>query len=420
MTLYSDTILKSTDKAKNDQKLNICIITHCYPPDFGAAPHQYEHMAKSFQKEGHYVSVITSHPYYPSGKLKKEDRYKFISETNENGITVRRHWLLPSQKNNSLLRLISMMTMLMSMLFSLPYLKRNKIDLIICQTPPISLPFLAILAKKRYNIPIILNVSDLWPQAMVDINHLKKSSFTYKLLHKVEKYFYKKADHIVTQSIESQEYIQQLGFQKPQIYRIGADIDTFKPSDKDLNEKRYKMVYMGVLGVAHGLSQLINQIPFDRLGIDFHIYGNGIDLPKIKHIIKEKGLNSIQVFEPILYQKVPQVLQEYDFAFISQINYVRGTLPAKLFESLSMGLPIIFHGDGEGAKIVKENDCGWVSNPNAPEELVINLKEITQSNRNVLIKKGQNARTLCTQHFDRDQQFTNLMKTVYQNFTTKS
>lgn len=409
MILKSNNRNKIVDTLENGSKRKICIITHCYPPDFGAAPHQYEHMALKFKEKGHDVHIFTSHPYYPTGKLTTADWFKFKRDTVINSIPVKRHWLIPSQKNNPILRLISMFTMFISMFTSLSFLKENKFDTVIVQTPPISLPLLGVIAKKRFGLKLILNVSDLWPEAMVNLNSIKRNSFAYKLLHKLEKYYYKNADMILTQSDESKKYIKAIGFKTSMVYRIGTDTNRFSPSDKKNLQQitSFNLVYMGVLGVAHGILDLIKKVDFKSINTNLHIYGNGVEFYQIKKHISLNQLSNVILHSTVPYNKVHSILTQYDAAIISQKNYVKGTLPAKLYESMSIGIPILFHGDGEGAKIVKQHYCGLTSLPNEYTLLENNIIQLSKNNIE-RDKMGKNGRTACLNFYDRDKQFQKL------------
>lgn len=407
MSLNSKMINRLDEYIQDNAALNICIITHCYPPDFGAAPHQYAHMAENLKRKGHKVTVLTSHPYYPSGKLALKDFFSLKKNEKINGVDVIRHWLIPSQKNSLFLRFVSMLTMLMSMLTSLPLLKKKKIDLVIVQTPPISLPILGVLLKKTQKVKLILNVSDLWPQAMVDLKSIHKDSFSYKLLHGLEKKFYKAADYILTQSLESQDYIQKMGFKRPFLYRIGANIKHFSPK-KEIQfnqDESLSIVYTGVLGVAHGILDLIKTIPFDKLNVDFHIYGDGIEANQISKYLKQEKLKNVFLHAKVSYKEIPAIVKKYNVALISQKNYVKGTLPAKMYESMSLGMPILFHGEGEGYKIINQHQCGFTSLPSTPEQLIKNIEKLKGLNTKQYNLLSKNARNACLEFYDRDKQF---------------
>ncbi|KXX67228.1 glycosyltransferase family 4 protein [Flammeovirga sp. SJP92] len=415
MILKSNKFKNINEYISNNTDLNICIITHCYPPDFGAAPHQYAHMAESFRAIGHNVTVLTSHPYYPTGKLQLKDFFTFRNQTKINNVDVFRHWLIPSQKNNAFLRLLSMTTMLISMLFSINLLKSRKIDVVIVQTPPITLPLLGILLKRIQDVKLVLNVSDLWPQAMVDLGSIRKGSFAYKILHKLEKFYYNKADFIITQSDETKDYIEDIGYKDVFLYRIGADINTFYPRKNLTKHHQLKIVYTGVLGVAHGILDLIKTVPFDELDCEMHIYGGGIEEDKIRNYILNNNLKNVVLHPKVNYKKVPEVVKKYDVALISQKRYVKGTLPAKLYESLSLGMPVLFHGQGEGEELVLKHECGLTSRPNDLEQLIRNIKSLQNLTHEEYQQLASRSRKAAVSYYDRDVQFSKFyeeLKTV--------
>ncbi|MBD0401248.1 glycosyltransferase family 4 protein [Flammeovirga sp. EKP202] len=415
MILKSNKFKNINEYISNNTDLNICIITHCYPPDFGAAPHQYAHMAESFHAIGHNVTVLTSHPYYPKGKLQRKDFFKLRRHTKINGIDVFRHWLIPSQQNSAILRLLSMTTMLLSMLFSMNLLKKKQIDVVIVQTPPITLPLLGILLKRIQKVKLVLNVSDLWPQAMVDLGSIKTNSIAYQILHRLEKFYYSKADFIITQSDETKSYIQDLNFNDVFLYRIGADINVFHPHKNVQRGEKLKIVYTGVLGVAHGILDLIQKVSFDALNCELHIYGDGIEKNKIKNYIIKNQLQNVILHPKVHYKEVPEVVKQYDVALISQKKYVKGTLPAKLYESLSLGMPILFHGQGEGEQLVQKHQCGFTSRPNDLVQLTNNIKTLQQLSDQEFQLLSTQSRKAAVNHYDRDLQFSTFyeaLKTV--------
>ncbi|NME72066.1 glycosyltransferase family 4 protein [Flammeovirga aprica] len=415
MILKSNKFKNINEYISNNTDLNICIITHCYPPDFGAAPHQYAHMAESFRSIGHNVTVLTSHPYYPTGKLSYRDFFKLRRHVNINNVDVYRHWLIPSQKNSAFFRLLSMVTMLLSMLTSISLLRKRKIDVVIVQTPPITLPLLGILLKRLQNIKLVLNVSDLWPQAMVDLGSIKTGSFAYKILHRLEKFYYNKADFIITQSDETKNYIQNLGYKDVFLYRIGADINVFYPRKNANRNGKLKIVYTGVLGVAHGIFDLIKTVPFDALDCELHIYGDGIEERKIRNYIISKSLKNVILHPKVFYKEIPEVVKKYDVALISQKKYVKGTLPAKLYESLSLGMPVLFHGQGEGELLVTKHQCGFTSRPDNLEQFIKNIKALQRLSDKEHQQLSVRSRKAAVNNYDRDLQFSTFyeaLKTV--------
>ena len=74
--------------------------------------------------------------------------------------------------------------------------------------------------------------------------------------------------------------------------------------------------------------------------------------------------------------KIPSILTKHDISIIPLTTPIFGAVPSKIYESMAAGLPILFNGGGEGAKIVKENSLGWISKPKDYESINNNIKHI--------------------------------------------
>src|SRR5690606_20427179 len=76
----------------------------------------------------------------------------------------------------------------------------NKIPkMVIVQSPPLLVAFTSMLFLKSKHRNLILNVSDLWPMAGLELGAFKKN-LSYRILEKIERFNYKKADIILGQS----------------------------------------------------------------------------------------------------------------------------------------------------------------------------------------------------------------------------
>jgi hypothetical protein len=70
---------------------------------------------------------------------------------------------------------------------------------------------LAILAgikiKKRFNVPLISEIRDLWPESIIAYRNISKKSLIAKILYMGEKYLYKKSDKIIFTMEGGKDYI---------------------------------------------------------------------------------------------------------------------------------------------------------------------------------------------------------------------
>ena len=108
----------------------IGILTQVYKPEMGAAPNRLHEMANGLKALGWEVSVITSMPNYPHGKIFNGYRGKFRLTEYLDEIEIRRYWLYPSNSKRAILRLLNWISFSITVLFSSPLHQEEEIQLL--------------------------------------------------------------------------------------------------------------------------------------------------------------------------------------------------------------------------------------------------------------------------------------------------
>lgn len=353
----------------------ILIITSYYPPEIGAASNRIFQLAQGLKKTGYEVSVTTPLPNYPTGKIFEEYKGHFSLKTNENSIRVNRLWVFASNSKNKVHRLLSMFSYSFSLLW---FFITHKIpQTVIVQSPPLFVAFTCMLFLRRKSRNLVLNVSDLWPMAGKELGVLKEG-FSYSILEKIERFNYKKADIILGQSEEILTHIKAIFPDKDTfLYRNYPDFVAPKSISPKSNEnKKVKLVYAGLLGIAQGIYRLMQFLDYDL--VELHLYGGGAELEQIQSYIQENPKKSIFYNGQVSRVELHNKLQQYDIVMIPLLNRIYGSVPSKIFEYARLGLPIIYMGGGEGEDIVTHFQLGWVIEVGNYNELNVLLRRIVE------------------------------------------
>jgi glycosyltransferase involved in cell wall biosynthesis len=359
----------------------LMIITSYFPPEIGAASNRIYHLAEGL-KNDYDVSVVTPLPNYPTGKIFKDYQGKFSATTIENGIKINRLWIYASVSKNKFLRLIAMLSYSFSLIW---FFMWHKIpDKVIVQSPPLLVSFTCMFFLRSKKRKLILNVSDLWPSAGLELGALKEG-FAYNMLKKLEAFNYKKADLILGQSNEILTHVKTITT-KPQLflYRNFPEIELPKLMEKSASNGKIKMVYAGLLGVAQGIHKLCNEIDYET--IEFHIYGSGAEEEAIKNLIASKKDLPLYFHGRVNRDELHKVLLTYDLTIIPLLNRIYGSVPSKIFEYAKLGLPMLYFGGGEGEDLIKKNSLGWVANEGNYDDLNTVLKSISAQYLNLELK----------------------------------
>ncbi|WP_027126230.1 glycosyltransferase family 4 protein [Gelidibacter mesophilus] len=386
---------------------DVLIITSYFPPETGAASNRIFHLASGLQQHNFKISVITPLPNYPTGKIFKSYRGKFKDTSVEKGITIHRLWVYASISKNKVVRLFAMLSYSLSLIWY--FLFHNIPKIVIVQSPPLIVAFTCCTFLRSKRRKLILNVSDLWPIAGLELGALKKN-FSYSLLERIESANYKKADLILGQSEEILKHIKSLYPNKNTIlYRNYPDFRSPETSIKtEKATPKIKLVYAGLLGIAQGVLKLCQSLNYEP--IEFHIYGAGAEQIKIENYIKMHPELPIVFHGEVSRDMLHQELITYDLGIIPLLNRIYGSVPSKIFEYAKLGLPMLYFGGGEGETIISEHHLGWIAKAGDYEDLNKILRNIDKSSLNTDLK--EKIKSTAAIHFDFDKQLNFLVKQI--------
>lgn len=381
--------------------MKLVILSQYFYPETGAPQNRLLELSNGFKDKGWDISVVTAMPNYPKGKIYNEYKGKFSKREELQGIKIIRYWLYASNSAKSIPRIISMLSFSIASLFSFGFIKKFKPDFIFTESPPLTLALSGYLLSKFTGSKLIMNVSDVWPLSAKELGVINDGSL-YKILERFEKFLYRKSFLCSGQSEEIVSHIKQNGGERVYLFRNGVDVKRFESKESIFkNSDIINIVYAGLLGVAQGIYDLARNIDFRKLGAELHIYGEGAEKEKLENYLKENQNRNIFLHNSVSREEIPEVLSEYYCTIIPLVNNIYGAVPSKIYEAMAAGLPVLFSGSGEGAKIIHENKVGLVSGPKDYKALTDNILEIKNSVnlRNEMSLRG---RKLASERFDRN------------------
>ncbi|WCO01633.1 glycosyltransferase family 4 protein [Psychroserpens ponticola] len=367
----------------------VLIITSYFPPETGAASNRIFHLAEGLKSHDFNVSVLTPLPNYPTGQIFKAYKGRFKHTSSENGIIINRLWIYASNSKNKLLRLIAMLSYSLSLVWFFMWNKMPKT--VIVQSPPLLVAFTCMLFLKSKKRQLILNVSDLWPIAGLELGAFKKN-FSYNVLERIEHFNYKRADLVLGQSEEILSHITSIYSEKKTfLYRNFPDFKSPNLYENPPHEK-LKIVYAGLLGIAQGIYKLCQELDYST--IEFHIYGSGAEQAKIETYILNHPELPIVYHGQVSRSELHEVLLQYDITIIPLLKRIYGSVPSKIFEYAKLGLPMLYFGGGEGESIIKKHELGWVAEAGNYHNLnaIINsieLNMISEDLRKKIVENGK-------------------------------
>jgi glycosyltransferase involved in cell wall biosynthesis len=387
----------------------IVIISNYYPPEKGAASNRIEQLALKLKENNYKVTVICPLGNYPKGLLFPEYKGKFMVTENRAKITIKRLWIYPSISKNLLVRLLSVLSFSGCLFFYLLFKKTPK--KVVVQSPPLLLSFMSVLVLSLKKKKIILNISDLWPLAAIELKALKKNSLSHKFSLFFERFIYKKATVILGQSNEIIKHVQSIFPGKEcHLYRNYPDhkLETLELNSSDT--PTIKIFYAGLLGIAQGVLEMCKKINMDGLNLELHLFGDGTEKLQIMELIASKKISNIFFYGMLDREQLHEKLHSFDIAIVPLKTRIFGSVPSKIFEYTTLGFPVLYFGGGEGGTVVLENNLGWVAEVGDYDDLNQKLIEISTINKLKLETMKKSVFETSKAKFNLNKQVQNLLE----------
>lgn len=366
--------------------MKILLLTDNFYPETNAAASRTYERACYWVKAGHQVTVLTSAPNFPQGKVYKGYKNKWYQRETLDGIDVVRVKTFMVPNEGAFLRTIDFLSY-MVMAFTVG-LFQKKADVVVASSPQFftAVAGWGVAALKRK--PFAFELADLWPASIHAVGAVKPG-LGLRLIEKLELFLYRRAKVIValTQAFKKDLVSRGIKTKKIHVVPNGVDLERFKPepasptlvSKYDLANELV-LGYLGNHGPAQNLSNIIEAAEcLESLEVQFLLVGDGAEKKHLVKSVKDKKLSNVQFIASQPKANMPQYWALCNIALVHLKNDpVFGTvIPSKLFEAMAMGLPILLVSpEGEAADIIRDEQVGWWVPAGQPEALADKVRYI--------------------------------------------
>lgn len=390
---------------------NIWIYNHYATDTFKDCGGRHYWFAERLIKKGYRPTVFCANTIHNSSEVIEISNGKYITSS-VNGIPYV-FVKTPVYKGNGFQRIKNMVAFYMNLFpVSKEYGKLySEPDVILASSVhPLTL-VAGIMIAKKFGVPCICEVRDLWPESLVAYGLLKRNSILAKLLYSGEKWIYKRADRTIMTWEGGKEYIADQGWdnivnlEKVEHISNGIIIDTFDRNiernvidDPDLEDSNFKnIVYAGSIRKVNNLGMLLDaaKITQDkgRTDIRFLIYGSGDESERLKQRCANENISNVKFKGRVEKKYIPSILNK---AYINILHNSSTSLDKygqsqnKFFEYLAAGKCIV-QTYTTGYSVCDKYNCG-ISAPiqNAEEIAKAVIKACNDDEKNKLM--GQDAR----------------------------
>jgi glycosyltransferase involved in cell wall biosynthesis len=391
--------------------MHILFFTDNFPPEANAPASRTHEHTKRWVAAGHRVTVVTTAPNFPGGKLLDGYRNHVWQREKLDGIDVIRLWTLITANEGFLLRTLDYISFMVAAVIATPFLPRP--DVIVATSPQFFTPcagYIAALIKRR---PWVFELRDLWPDSIVAVGAMRETA-VIRLLRKLEYFLYRRATRIVSVTHSFRDVLSGNGIDaaKIAVVRNGADLDAYRPGPRaDVLEGRLGLAgkfvasYVGTIGMAHGLGTLLDAAEMlrERKDIAIILVGSGAEEKTLAAEAQRRGLANVHFVGSVSKMEVREYwrLCDVTVVLLRDSPLFRHVIPSKMFEAMSTERPVILGVMGESEAILRESGAGVPvppENARAVADAIVYLAD----NPEVRLAMGRAGRVYVMEKFDRD------------------
>ncbi|MGI6706290.1 MAG: glycosyltransferase family 4 protein [Clostridia bacterium] len=355
--------------------MKILIISQYFYPETGACSNRITEFTKLWVLSGHQVSVLTSFPNYPIGRIYdgyREKKDSFLKESME-GVVIYRVKPIEARIDGKVARLKNYIGFMMKALYYIRRLPRH--DVVIGTIGSLFTGIVGLIAGKILKVPFILEVRDIISLQIKATGYSNR--IIMKLVEILENLMMKTSQHIVTVTDGFRNEIIRRGIpgEKVSVVKNGASFhrkaEILDMQDKDFclllktirsakTKGRMILSYCGTLGISQNIHEMIKYVEKYKDQVIFLIIGDGACRNKlIEEIDRYKLSHTVYYHLNVPESHIVSLLRLSDFSFVKLLNSEEfgSFILSKIFHIMrEKCLPVFIGPRGDAWNIVKQID----------------------------------------------------------------
>ncbi len=287
---------------------------------------------------------------------------------------------------------------------------------------PLTAAWAAARVARYWRVPWVFEVQDLWPSFPVAMGAVP-TALARQQLFALEKRLYESAAHIVPLSPDMSEYVADLGVLASKITTLlnGTDLDlAARATPKAVAALRQAqglggqriVLYAGTFGRANDMPTVMAaaeaMVAADPT-VTWLFLGHGYYAPLVA-AAAARWPGRIRLVGGQPRHAVFSWFALADVALVSFLNLpvLDTNSPAKLYDALAVGTPVVVTNKGWTKTLVDQHGCGWYAPAGDASALAMQLQAILAM-PDRLAEAGARGQQLALRAFDRRQLATHML-----------
>ena len=389
MTVISGPTPREDRTTQLSRPPSLLIVSQVFPPDIGAYRMIYE-CGRALARRGHAVEALAAVPHYPSGIVTAAYRGRLLTREERGGLPVTRLRILTASNKQPRRRLVSFLSFLFAASLHGSLRRAPARDVILGVSPPLFAGLAAWFIAAVRRRPFVLYLLDLEPESAIAVGHYAPRSPIVRFARRLSDFLYSRAAAVIAFSEGARRVLvedRRLPEEKVALVTAGVDTDLFAPRDPDERLRRelleggsFLVLYTGTIGRIHALETLVEAAAQlrDRPDVRFAVVGDGERRAALEELARAKGLDAVRFLGPRPTEEIPALIAAADLCVTTTKRAAlhEQVLPAKVFEYMAAGRPVLLGMEGECVDLVVGAGAGIAVPSEAPAALASAIRAL--------------------------------------------
>lgn len=315
-------------------------------------------LARQLSERGNDVTVIASHPHYPSADWGTSYRPR---RSVRDGIDVVE---LPvyTQRAKGWQRMLCEVSYGAGQ--TAAALAPFKADVVVVALPSLMAVPGAAMYSRIHRVPWVAWLHDIVSSAAAATGLMDEGA-ALRMVRRLEDFAFRDADRVIAISQSFSRQLIDAGVPSDKVEKIyGGTSLEMGPRRTSQPENRSVLV-IGNIGLTQNLAEFARAFqrsrPLREIGAELRVTGDGVAGDAVREVAADGHVEMLGV---VPFDRLVEELDDARVAIVSQHPDVRDfNLPSKITTYMARGVPVfaVVNPDTEGAEIVRESGAGWVA-----------------------------------------------------------
>ncbi len=340
-----------------------------FDPDLHAATGEVmTKLVDALADRGHRVDVVTSLPWYRLHDVEPSWRGRPWRRGTTGAGDIVRIWPFPTDKSNVPARAAAFAGF--TAMATGAALTLGRPDAVLAMSPPIFLGNAAAVVARRWGVPFVFNVQDIFPDVAVELGALSNER-VIAAAARLERSLYQRADAVTVlsedQAINVRAKLSTADADKVRIIQNFVDLDRVHPTDRDNAWRRDRglvgkqiVMYAGNVGLSQSFDLVQRAAERFRGRPDVHFVINGEGAARVQVDAWAADHDNVSVHDFVDRAEVSDLLGAADLHLILlKTGLSRSSTPSKLYGIMAAGRPVLASIDpGSEVDVILERSGG--------------------------------------------------------------